>query len=108
LPDHQAPVAAGGCTPKPRKLRTAPSSTANTTRRLASNHQHRPDIGQQFPRQHVDETLAAGACRLDEFAAHQIERDTARHAAIGATAKTPIAIAVFIRLGGHRQITAPA
>src|ERR1700730_1917807 len=27
---------AGGCTPKPRKLRTAPSSTANTTRRLAS------------------------------------------------------------------------
>src|SRR6516165_3462574 len=28
--------AAGGCTPKPRKLSTAPSSTANTTRRLAS------------------------------------------------------------------------
>src|SRR5260370_914135 len=28
--------AAGGCTPKPRKLNTAQSSTANTTRRLAS------------------------------------------------------------------------
>src|SRR5271154_618186 len=28
--------AAGGCTPKPRKLSTAPRSTANTTRRLAS------------------------------------------------------------------------
>src|SRR5271169_1028278 len=28
--------AAGGCTPKPRKLSTAPSNTANTTRRLAS------------------------------------------------------------------------
>src|SRR5258707_4797547 len=28
--------AAGGCTPKPRKLSTAPNSTANTTRRLAS------------------------------------------------------------------------
>src|SRR6516164_2139501 len=28
--------AAGGCTPKPRKLSTAPNSPANTTRRLAS------------------------------------------------------------------------
>ena len=65
------------------------------------HHQDWPDVGQQLAPQDIVQAFAAGAGGLDEFAAHQVERDAARDTANwGAGDRMPIAKAVLIRLGG--------
>ena len=92
--------AAGGCTPKLRKLSTAPTNIANTTRKLASTISTGHTFGNNSrssmyqPRSPRARAASMNSPLIRSSVTLRVTR------AIGGMYSTPMAIAVFIRFGG--------